>query len=262
MYGCNYFSSPSVPTNNALIPLQSDRVTSPPTRQGPPSGKSLHKTTATPVPTARPLCSEQKVDTASGRERAKGDLVPSAPVGNFNHHLLRTPHTDTGAGTGHEFIPAPTPPATGSVNADQLTGNVHDPHSVPGSQYAGSRLCVVDSEEFHSMLNTAATKIQRWYRAHRHQEHVNVVRLLSQKRAELSQSIAESQARLVRLSQEKEKAGQEKQRRKEERAREARQAAIAALQRKREEKRLLAQQVAEEEFVSGTLLYARTYVRT
>lgn len=111
---------------------------------------------------------------------------------------------------------------------------------------------MVDSDDFHSMLNTAATKIQRWYRARRHQQHVNVVRLLSQKRAELNQSIAKSQERLIRLSQEKEKAEQEKQRRKEERAQEARQAAIVALQRKRDEKRLLAQQAAEEEFVSGT----------
>ena len=111
---------------------------------------------------------------------------------------------------------------------------------------------MVDSDDFHSMLNAAATKIQRWYRARRHQQHVNVVRLLSQKRAELNQNIAKSQERLIRLSQEKEKAEQEKQRRKEERAQEARQAAIVALQRKRDEKRLLAQQAAEKEFVSGT----------
>ena len=112
---------------------------------------------------------------------------------------------------------------------------------------------MVDSEEFHHMLNAAATKIQRWYRACRHQQHANVVRLLSQKRAELNQSITESQVRLVRLSQEKERAGLEKQRRKAEKSQEARQAAIAALQRKRDEKRLLAQQAAEEEFVSATM---------
>ena len=236
---------------NILDSLQSDHATISPTRQGPGSGNTVHKSISRPVPSAQPLSSNRRAGTANGRERVKGDPGTLVQACKLDQHRPRPPNSYNAPGPGHESIPEPVSPS--SISPDQLPGNVHHSCPAPGSPHAGRRrLCVVDSDDFHSMLNAAATKIQRWYRARRHQQHVNVVRLLSQKRAELNQNIAKSQERLIRLSQEKEKAEQEKQRRKEERAQEARQAAIVALQRKRDEKRLLAQQAAEEEFVSGT----------
>lgn len=233
-------------------------MSTPSTRQSPATGKTLRESISRPVPSARPLCSNRKADTANERVKVKGDPVTAGQVDNLDHHLSRTPGTYAGAVPGHEFVP--TTKSVISISPDQFAGDLNNSCSVPGSQpqQAGRRrLSVVDSDDFHSMLNAAATKIQRWYRTHRHQQHANVVRLLSQKRAELNQSIAESQVRLVRLSQEKERAGQEKQRRKVEKAQEARQAAIATLQKKRDEKRLLAQLAAEEEFVSSTLQQLR-----
>ena len=115
-----------------------------------------------------------------------------------------------------------------------------------------NKLVVVDSDEFQSRIVSAAIKIQRWYRKAKHRQHqahlLHV--LMADKRSKLSQSIGRDSSGLVALSQERKDVEAKRRRHKEEKARDSRQAAIVSLQKMREEKRLLAQMAAEEEYVS------------
>jgi hypothetical protein len=113
-----------------------------------------------------------------------------------------------------------------------------------------NKLVVVDSDEFQSRIVSAAIKIQRWYRKAKHRQHqahlLHV--LMADKRSKLSQSIGRDSSGLVALSQERKDVEAKRRRHKEEKARDSRQAAIVSLQKMREEKRLLAQMAAEEEY--------------
>ena len=100
------------------------------------------------------------------------------------------------------------------------------------------------------LRKAAAVKIQRWFRRQKRVQQEKLLKMLMSKKTQLNHSILEDKTRLERIAQQRSQLEIERQKRKQDRAKDARQAAIAALQQKREEKRLLAEQVAAEEFVS------------
>lgn len=91
--------------------------------------------------------------------------------------------------------------------------------------------------------NVAATKIQSWYRRVRSAQLVSVQSVLQAKKDELSRSRAQELL-------EDESKEMEKQQRREAKMQAARKAAIEELNKKREQKRLRAEKIAQEEIVS------------
>ncbi|XP_076449494.1 centrosomal protein of 131 kDa-like isoform X2 [Babylonia areolata] len=102
------------------------------------------------------------------------------------------------------------------------------------------------AEEYLQTLNTAATKIQRWFKRHLMRQQAGraaMLRLLQQKKDEREEVLRQSS-----LLQDQEHLRQEDRKRaKEDRARQARQEAIQELHKKREEKRNEVKRKAEEE---------------
>lgn len=94
--------------------------------------------------------------------------------------------------------------------------------------------------------NVAATKIQSWYRRNRSAQRVSVQSVLQAKKDELSRSRAQELL-------EDESREMEKQQRREAKMQAARKAAIEELNKKREQKRLRAEIIAQEEIVSYLL---------
>lgn len=100
-------------------------------------------------------------------------------------------------------------------------------------------------------LNTAATRIQRWYRDMRdRQQQARVQSLLRDKRDELNQSKVDELKKIQLQVEDREAKEVERQKRRETKMQAARKAAIESLQKKREEKRQEAERIAQEEIVS------------
>ena len=139
------------------------------------------------------------------------------------------------------------------VSAVQYDGGGNMRNTTPGHHQNINKLVVVDSDEFQAKLVSAATKIQRWYRNTKHRKYqTQLLRvLLADKRSKLTQSMERGDSGLVRLSQERKDIEEKRKKHKEQKAKDNRQAAIVSLQKVREEKRLLAQLAAEEEYVSS-----------
>ncbi|KAK7111870.1 centrosomal protein of 131 kDa-like [Littorina saxatilis] len=115
------------------------------------------------------------------------------------------------------------PSSTASASADQASQNI--------------------AEEYLKTLNTAATKIQRWFKRHHSRQQAGQAalrRLLQQKRDDvLRQSTA--------FQEDQQHPAEDRKKAKEEKARQARLDAIQELQKKREEKRNEVKRKAEEE---------------
>ena len=101
--------------------------------------------------------------------------------------------------------------------------------------------------------NTAASKIQQWYRQHKKKQtaQVHVHSLLAKKRNELSRSRSEELEQIQQEIEAKEAKEAERQKRRAAKMQAARKAAIEDLKRKREEKRERAEKIAQEEIVSA-----------
>ena len=114
------------------------------------------------------------------------------------------------------------------------------------------KIVVVNSDEFQAKLANAATKIQRWYRntKHRQQQTRLLQTMLSKRKNELNQSIGRGDSGLEKLIQERKDIEVKRKKQQEQKARDNRQSAIVSLKKIREDKRLLAQMAAEDEYVS------------
>ena len=135
---------------------------------------------------------------------------------------------------------SPTEASLPNAVQPQETQSTSPPESKTVEVRPPTQVSVQESDQ-----NVAAAKIQSWYRRVRSAHHGNVRSVLQEKRDELNRSKAQE---LV----EAESKEMEKRQRRAAKMQAARRAAIEELNKKREEKRLRAEKIAQEEIVSGT----------
>ncbi|KAH9513151.1 hypothetical protein Btru_036007 [Bulinus truncatus] len=112
---------------------------------------------------------------------------------------------------------------------------------------ATNKSAVKKVEDYLTLLNQAATNIQKWYRRHKKRQNAAeaaLKRLLSQKKQEQELKLQKETANSLAFSESERKKGTKS---KEEKAKEARQQAILELKKKREEHKHEVQKVAAEE---------------
>ncbi|CAL1548570.1 unnamed protein product [Lymnaea stagnalis] len=105
-------------------------------------------------------------------------------------------------------------------------------------------------EDYINTLNSAAAKIQKWFRRHRTRHaaaEAAMRRLLSQKKLEHEDKLQKELAQSMTLVEMEEKKVEERRKLREEKAKEARQQAIKDLKKKREEHKIDVKKKAEDE---------------
>lgn len=136
---------------------------------------------------------------------------------------------------------------------DSIQNHKSDPHSklgTPQQHEPPSSHFSTGPSNVHIDPNTAAIKIQTWYRHLRSTQYASVHSVLQEKKDELNRSKVE-ELRLSKLEAEsKEREETEKKQRRAVKMQASRKAAIDDLHKRREEKRLKTEKIAQEEIVS------------